>query len=171
MLALESGQGAEGTPFAAYRHLAQGDLQRALGMAATDQELAARMLRMVGASDGAGPDLTARMLALPLDQGADDLSLWTTLAVAAREGRATAALREAVLASDSKEDQAIARFFDAVLAGASQADAEAALGDVDMRSRGIAYSTAVVLKGKRCPSEWRESAKRLLFAAERPFFS
>ncbi len=171
MLALETGKGTEGTPFAAYRYLGAGDLPSALGMAASDEELSQRVLRLAAASDGATRDMVDRMLALPMSSGIDELTAWTSLAVATREHRDTTALRAAALASDPEEAAAIARFFDAVRGGADRAQAETVLGDVSLRARGIAYSTAVILRGGQCPEAWRDSAKKLLFSAERPYFT
>lgn len=171
MLALETGKGTDGTPFAAYRYLSEGDLPGALGMAATDDELSQRVLRLAAASDGATADMVDRMLALPSGSGMDGMTAWTSLAVATREHRNATALREAALASDPDDAAAIATFFDAVHGGADQATAEAALGSVSLRSRGIAYATAVILRGQQCPAAWRDSAKKLLFSPERPYFS
>jgi len=171
MLALESGEGTEGTPMAAYRHLAQGDLPAAMGIAVNDDESSKRMLRLAAASDGASRELVTRALALPPQDGLDDVTAWATLALASREGRDTAALREAALAIDPEDGVAIARFLDAVRGGADAATADQLLGDVGLRTRGIAYSSAAVLLGARCPTEWREGAKSLLFVAERPFLS
>ncbi|GAB3513508.1 M48 family metallopeptidase [Pseudoxanthomonas daejeonensis] len=171
MLALESGDGTEGTPMAAYRYLAGGDLPAAMGIAVNDAESSGRMLRLAAASDGASRELVTRALALPLQDGLDDATAWATFALASREGRDTTALREAALATDPEQGEAIARFLDALRSGADAATAEQRLGNVGLRTRGIAYSSAAVLMGTRCPATWREGAKSLLFVAERPYLS
>jgi hypothetical protein len=50
--------------------------------------------------------------------------------------------------------------------------AERLLHGLTPELRGHAYSMAAVVLGpNRTPPAWREAAKRLLFAAERPYFS
>jgi hypothetical protein len=48
--------------------------------------------------------------------------------------------------------------------------AEAALGREPAGTRGLAYAIGTVILGPATPPVWRESAKRLLFATERPWF-
>ena len=168
MLVLESGEGTEGTPAAAYRHLVKGDLEQALKIAGADSGV----LVLAAASDGADAETVRRALASTPAFEEHDLRAWMLLALAARSGGGDqAALRKAALASEPEEGAALMTFFDAVRSGADVKVAESALGEISPRARGIAYASAAVLLGNRCPGAWREQAKRLLFPAERPYFS
>ncbi|MBW8809229.1 MAG: M48 family metalloprotease, partial [Lysobacter sp.] len=170
LMAIEQGQLPPDSPYSAYTSLKRGDLQSALRIAQADADLRAQMLRLVAASDGAPRETVAEALKLVPHEGMDDVSAWTALALATRERDDNPRLRELALQSDPREAAKIAAFFDAVKRGASSADAERALGAVTARSRGLAYSTAAIVLGERCPQAWREGAKRLLFTVERPYF-
>lgn len=170
LLSLESGKGTEGSPAAAYRHLVAGELGTALDVAGKDPQTLAVMRRLVAASDGASPGMVRDALAQSA-KDLDDAAAWWMLALAERSGTGdVAALRDAAMRASKEEAARLAAFHDAVRAGASAAAAEAALGEANMRTRGIAYTTAVVLLGDRCPPTWRIQAKWLLLPAERPYF-
>ena len=66
---------------------------------------------------------------------------------------------------------AIGAFITSLRTATNPADAESVLDGVSIDSRGLAYSTAVVILGSRAPAEWRRGAERLLFVPERPYFS
>ncbi|MDI9238216.1 M48 family metallopeptidase [Lysobacter sp. LF1] len=159
-----------GTPYEAYAWLEQGDLYNAVKQAEGDATLYTHVLRQAAASDGASPELVQRALALLPTEGIDPGTLWSSWALALREGQSDAGWREKALADPTDEGMAVARFVDAVRAGASQTDAEAALGNVMPRTRGLAYAMAVTLRGDACPLAWREASKKLLFTPERPYF-
>lgn len=170
LLAIEQGKVPAQSPYSAYVSLKRGDLAAALRIAGADADLHAQMLRLVAASDGAPRTAVAEALRLRPRDDMDDVSVWTALALATRERDDNPRLRELALRSDPREAARIVAFFDAVRGGADLAEAERALGPVTARSRGLAYSTAAIVLGGRCPQAWREGAKRLLFAAERPYF-
>ena len=171
MLALETGKGTEGSPAAAYQHLAKGELSLALTVAGSDPDMLPQLLPLAAASDGADAQTIRRALALPPKPEQDSVRAWMLLALSASNGGDLAPLRKAALAAEPEEGAALAKFFDAVRSGAGAEAAEAALGEVSPRTRGIAYASAVVMLGERCPAAWREQAKWLLFPAERPYFS
>ncbi len=106
---------------------------------------------------------------LPERAGLDPITAPSALALAARQGWQTDALRPANLQGTGEDGAYIARFFDAVQAGSSQQQAEAALSGVSLVGRGLAYTMAAVLLGQRCPEAWRRGAQQLLFASERPY--
>ncbi|MBB5866089.1 Zn-dependent protease with chaperone function [Xanthomonas arboricola] len=168
-LALESGQGTEGTPYQGFHALARGALDAAVADAAADRDLQARLLHFAAASDGASAELIRKARALPATAGLDPLTASAAWALAAREGWDVAPARAALLQNTGEDGAGIARFVAAVQAGNSQQQAEAALGDVSLVGRGLAYSMAAVLLGERCPAAWRRGAKQLLFANERPY--
>jgi Zn-dependent protease with chaperone function len=171
LMTIEQGTLPPDSPYSAYTSLKRGDLQSALRIAAGDPGLRGQMLRLVAASDGAPRETVAEALQLIPQEGMTDVHAWTALALATREHDDNPRLRELALQSDPREAAKIAAFFDAVKRGASSADAERALGPVTARSRGLAYSTAAIVLGERCPQAWREGAKRLLFTVERPYFA
>jgi hypothetical protein len=174
LLAVEQNTVPRESPYWAYAALKGGYLDHALATKQSSAELDARLLNMVAASDGAPAETVARALAQTEQVKGDPAAAWVLAALAAREHNAAASrLREDAMAADPEDAPKIAAFFDAVRRSgvASTADAERALGKVAPRSRGIAYATAVVLLGRDCPSVWRDGAKRLLFAIERPYFA
>jgi Zn-dependent protease with chaperone function len=171
MIALESGEQTADSPMHAYHLMASGRLEQATTrVAGADQVNGPRIVRLVGASDGADAAAVRAALALPDEAGIDPDTVWPALALALRERQSATTLRQAALASDPEDAPDMLKFIDAVRSGASVAQAESALGAVSPRSRGMAYSAAVVLKGQQCPDAWRQAAKRLLFAPERPYF-
>ncbi|QSX77732.1 M48 family metallopeptidase [Agrilutibacter solisilvae] len=167
MLLLEAGTG-EDTPYAAYASLAKGDLVTGLKQSA-DSEVEEDVVHLVAASDGAPDDVVARSVRTPPGQDASESVAFLALAVAAREGADTSALRARLAASEDEDAGAVLRFFDQVRSGGGEQAAEQALGDVSPRARGTAYAMAAVLRGQRCPAQWREAARRLLFVMERPY--
>lgn len=171
LLALESGKGTEDSPAAAYRPMVLGEFDRALAIAGKDPQTLAAIRRLVAASDGASADMVRSALEQPVAEIKDDAAAWWMLALAERTGSGdVAALRDVAMRLSEERGASLAAFHDAVRRGASVADAEAALGEADMRTRGVAYATAVVLLGTRCPPDWRTQAKWLLMPAERPYF-
>src|SRR5262249_43963289 len=84
LLALESGEGVEAPHLKAYSELARGNLERTLQLAGSEPEGHARLLRLVAASDGAGPELVSRAMALSPEKGLDESTVWASLGLAAR---------------------------------------------------------------------------------------
>jgi Zn-dependent protease with chaperone function len=174
LLALESGQAGSSVPaMAAYPELAQGHLQRALQLvqgAQVQAQTRARVLRLAAASEGAGPELVAQALALPLDQGLDEATVWASLGLAARARQDLAGLRSVARQARPQEAEAVLRFMDALQAGQPLADAEPLLAGLPPELRGHGYSVGVILLRAKAPPAWRDAARRLLFASERPYF-
>ena len=158
------------TPYAAYSYLEQGELEDAIRLAGGDTVLYPRIVRLAAASDGASREVVKRALSLGTEEGIDSLSVWSAWAVAMRERQPDKAWKERALADVADEGAQVARFIDVVRAGARQDDAEAALGQVSPRTRGLAYSMVATLRGRACPQAWREASKKLLFTPERPYF-
>lgn len=166
---LEDGFGPENSETRAYAQLNKGGLAAALSFSEGTQS-EARVLRLVAASDGAGPNTLQRALALPPEQGMDNATLWPSIALAMRLGKDTARYTVAAKQISGATQPAVLAFLQAVQRGQRQADAEALLQDVDPDVRMQAYSAATVLMGPLAPAAWRLAAKRLLFAPERPHF-
>jgi hypothetical protein len=171
LVALESGAGLHpGTDMAFY------SLGRGMpGVAAKDVEENAevdrRVLRFAAASDGATRDVVDAALALPLDEGIDDTSVWSALALALRERRDPAPYLAVIRKLDVEHSQQVLDFITAVRTSADPAQAEHLLDGLHVALRGHAYSAAVVLLGQRAPTEWRRAVNRLLFVSERPYFA
>jgi len=168
--AMETGAGFEESPLLAYGDLAAGRLVEALDRAAGAMEPHARVLRLAAASDGASAELIDRAVKLPLPQGIDHDTIWAAIGLAARQGLPLEPYYEIALKTVRPDATAMRTFIEAVRSGAAPATAEAALEGVHMKSRAHAYSAAVVLLGKKAPAPWRERARRMLFAYERPWF-
>lgn len=168
VLNLESGYRVQG-PWIAYHHLSQGELEAALKAAEPDPQLHARILRLAAASDGASRTLVRRALALSLDEGIDELTVWYALALAAREGASTRPYVDAIRRTLPDDATELLAMFNALRAGATPK--QVLEGNSDLEVRGFAYAIGVILRGQSAPAEWRWNASKLLFAHERPFFT
>jgi hypothetical protein len=89
-----------------------------------DPQEAARVLRLAAASDGASRAIVNRALALPIDQGIDEYTVWVTLGLALRERRDPAPYL--ALIRDYKDESAdkVLEFITAARSGTNPADAE-----------------------------------------------
>ncbi|MFC4277005.1 M48 family metallopeptidase [Achromobacter aloeverae] len=169
--ALETGQGLTQRPdLQAFSALAQGRLEVAAGLAHQKPETEARILRLVGASEGASPAAVERALALPGGEGLDEDTIWTSIALAARSKRDYAPLMAQVPDALQRYKPAMKQFLDAVQQKRPAATAEQALDGLPPAMRGQAYAMATVLLGKDTPPAWRRGALTLLFGPERPYF-
>jgi hypothetical protein len=128
------------------------------------------VLRLAAASDGADAALIARALALPADQGMDDGTVWSSVALAARAGHDVGALPAAAKRAPASQTGPLLAFVAAVRSGAGAEQAEALLDGLGPEMRGHGYSIGSTLLGNKAPAAWRDKARRLLFAAERPYF-
>ena len=171
LLMLESGRGIDEPAYKAYAELARGRIESAVTIAHAKPQSEARLLRLAAASDRAPPALIAQALALPIDAGLDDSTVWASLALAARAGRDASAFEPALRRAAPQQSEAMLRFVDAVKRGQPPEQAELLLDGLTPELRGHAYSVGTVLLGAQAPKAWREGAKRLLFASERPYFS
>jgi hypothetical protein len=68
---------------------------------------------------------------------------------------------------EGEDSDALLRFAAALR---NPAQAERALDGLRPETRGKAYGLAVVVLGTDAPPKWRDRAKQLLFASERPYF-
>ena len=170
-MTLKSGAGLQPGTDMAYHHLGRGAPDIAAQELAGDAKADRRVLRLAAASDGATSEIVDAALALPLDQGIDPDTIWTALALALRERKDPAPYLAIVREYKIADAQQILDFITAVRTSTNHAEAERLLDGLDIVLRGHAYSTALVLLGPRTPEDWRRAANRLLFIAERPYFS
>jgi Zn-dependent protease with chaperone function len=169
-LAVVSGQGLQPGTDMAYHHVARGEMDAAVKEKIQDAQETARVLRLAAASDGASPEIVARALALPIDQGIDRASVWAALGLAVRERKDPAPYVAAIRDTKDEDVEQLLAFITSLRTSANPADADRLLDGVSIESRGHAYSTALVILGTRAPAEWRRGADRLLFVPERPYF-
>jgi Zn-dependent protease with chaperone function len=170
LLKLEKGDGPADSPRRAYAALAQGSLGLALANASEKNWSEARLLRLVAASDGAGADTVKRALALPAALGIDDATCLTGLALAMREGAATADYESCTKSVYGPYGATLGAFLANLRKHGDPRAAATLLVKLPPEARAIAYGAAIVLVGQKAPPEWRTSARRLLFASERPYF-
>lgn len=169
-LALESGTPLTDEPMPTeYAELSRGRIDVALRSAAASRERETRLLWLAAGSDGADAAVVARALALP--HGADAGSVWIGAAVAARAGQDIAPFVAGV-ARHAPTDAALLRvFIEQLQKTRDVAVAERVLAEMSFQARVQAYAAGVVLLGREAPAAWRDAARRLLFADERPYFS
>jgi len=166
-LQLESGSGVSG-PFLAFHSLAIGRLDEALKHAAGSPEMVSDISLLVAASEGSSSQLAFLQLAQPVAEDTTLLRAWYLLALAASYGRDTTTYAAAVIKRSPEVKEWITEF-DRMVRG-NPALFEAHVGRLPVRGKGYAYAAAVIVLGNRAPAAWRESAKRLLFIVERPYF-
>lgn len=171
LLALESGEGLGDSPYRAYPELARGNLERALKLAHDKPQSEARVLRLAAASDGASAALLEKALALPMDQGLDESTVWAAMALAIRARQDLAPFEAAVRQVASRQADTMLRFAEVLKNEAPPEEAERLLAGLPPELRGHGYSMGSVVLGTKAPKAWRDGAKRLLFASERPYFS
>ncbi len=150
-----------------YGALARGELAKALAASSGDPGQAARMRRLVGASDGASAAQVQAALDEPVTNGIDQVTLLVSAALALRHGRDTEPYW-AQAKSMREYAPRLRRFIEAAKAGKYQ-EAEMELGAMQMEARALAYAAGVVAAGDAAPARWRKTARLVLFAPERPY--
>jgi hypothetical protein len=150
-----------------YGALSRGELAKALAASSGDPAQAARMRRLVGASDGASAAQVQAALDEPVTNGIDQVTLLVSAALALRHGRDTEPYW--AQAKPMREyAPRLRRFIEAAKAGKYQ-EAEMELGAMQMEARALAYAAGVVAAGDAAPARWRKTARLVLFAPERPY--
>lgn len=151
--------------------LANGRLDEAVATA-QDTPVAAYVLRMAAASDGASAALRARAKALAPDAGVDVYSVCLALADGAPSGDpAVKAALERLIGQygDSELATRIQSFLTQVRKG-NVDEAERALdGPMHPALRAHAFVAGIYVLGNRAPAAWPQFAGRALFAVERPY--
>jgi len=162
----ETGERLEKDPRLAFTKLARGHMEEALA-AAKGSEIETQILRLVAASDDAPPDAIRRALALPAS-GAKDFDAWLSGALAVRYGRDVAPYRQTIR-DIGRGEMAWTKFMGAVFSSQVSTASEQ-LKKLPLELRFEAASFGVVALGAGAPNEWREMARYMLFASERPYF-
>jgi hypothetical protein len=166
---LETGEGIESSPYRAYVELKQGRLTQALARAGRSP-VRAQIWPMLAASEGADPTWTDSAFAAASDSSLGTNNIWALIALS--ELRHLDITRYKALAQRSVGDEdanAIFHFIERLRTTHDPVSEEEALARTSPRARGIGYTVGVVVLGPMAPPAWREGAKRLLFASERPY--
>jgi hypothetical protein len=166
-LQLETGKGVDG-PYLAYAALVRGDFAAALTHAAGSEDVQRDISLLVAASDGGESRLRAEVLARPVTDESSRGQPWFLLGLASRERRDTSPYRAAIIERNPDSKEFLSHFEE--WSRGSPALFESRLTGLDIAERGYAYAAAVILLADDAPAVFRERAKRLLFAVERPFF-
>lgn len=169
-----SAETGEGWPADSAMHgfvaLAGGDLDKAEQWIERDAHSGVDLRMLLAASKGASARQVRAGLQFENAESPSVYAVWPAVALSLREGADPGALLEQARSGVSNQNaNTLWAFLQAVHSGASAESAEAQLGSIDLRLRGIAYASAAVLLGNQCPSHWRELAQKLLFASERPY--
>jgi len=167
-LALESG-GEDADLPREFAELAQGRIEAALRTAGASPQRLGRLLVLAAASEGADPALLPRALALP--PGEDATSLWVGAALAMRAGQDIGPYVSRLERRQPTDAALMRAFLELVQASRDLAMADRVLAEMGFHARAQAYAAGVVLLGRDAPAAWRDAARRLLFADERPYFS
>src|SRR5262249_1266443 len=155
------GDGVSG-PYLAYRALAQGKLPEAIKLASGSRQIEPDISLLVAASDGASRDLMAKVLDTKLAEDLPAANAWYLFGLAARNGRDTSPFRNVMIKSAPENEQLIKQF-EGIVRGKPDRFETYLLG-LPISQRGYAYAAAVIILGDGAPPEWRENARRLLFA-------
>ncbi|MGE3676111.1 MAG: hypothetical protein AB7K71_40960, partial [Polyangiaceae bacterium] len=170
MVAIESGSALNAANRSNY-WIHRGEFRKALEEVDLDPAWLPRVLRLVGASQGAPEDLVARAAALKPEEGVDGDTLMPSLALAAR------------FRMDLEPYAQVARLrlgdASALVLGLLDNDAEGlkdtarmekVLKELPMQARAATYMLACSYLGERAPLAWRQFVMAWFFAPERPYF-
>ena len=176
LVRLESGEEVPEGPLRSYSLMDGGKLAEAnaeADRASADEELAiaARVQRLAAASDGATDQMVFAALVLPFDKGLDSDTVWTMLALAARMQQDLAPYTALIEQHGARDARYLQPVFEALRSGADPTQIEATLAGGSPQQRGMAYSMGLILRGTQAPQAWRDAARTLLFASERPYFT
>lgn len=171
-VSLETGEGLGTSPYQAYSDLKQGRLSQALARAG-QTSVRARIWPLLAASDGANPTWADSAFAVQVvapDSSVGIDTVWPLMALAERRQLDLAPYVRLAKKHAGAEVDFLLHFMDVLRTTRDPAAAEKSLGRVSPSGRGVAYSVGTVILGPSAPPAWREGAKRLLFASERPYF-
>jgi hypothetical protein len=170
LVALETGgKDVPDGPFRAYSLLGLGELTQAVERASGEPDLHPRVLRLAAASDGAPRELVEAAFKLTKEQGVDDATLWTSLALEAREGRPFSLL-DTAKASAGDETKPLLRMLEDKTLVDRPERLEELVQPLALMAQVQAYMMGAIMKGSTAPSSWRRLSSELLFASERPYF-
>lgn len=160
-----------------YAALAHGEFIKGQALVGSDADASARWHRLAAVSDSVPADVAAIALKLGPDAGLDEVTLWSSVGMAMRFRQDLGVLEKKAqslaLARGYRSDQSLQQMWRILMTvhrQGPQAVSDADFQGLGPMQRGLVYSAAVAALGSRAPTLWRQSAKRLLFATERPNF-
>ena len=154
----------------AYRVLHLGDADGAVAASASlDAVDAICLLRLAAASDGASAGLVQRALRLPHDESLNPTTVFAFAGLLLRENQDVKDIPELVGMAAPQHAEAMSQVVAAIQARDLRRVDEV-LEIAEPAVRGQFYALATVALGDETPNHWREGARRLLFATERPYF-
>jgi Zn-dependent protease with chaperone function len=174
-MAFERGEMMADAYAKAFTEMSKGKIPSAVELGKFANEKSSRLMVFSAASDGADPVLVEKVLALPPEVLLDRSSVWIALALATRQKvdqtSYRAALDSLVKRQIGEEDAKVMMpVLEKLRVGAAVADVENSMNGLRPELRGQAYAMGLIIRGKSAPPKWRDGAKRLLFAIERPYF-
>jgi hypothetical protein len=170
MLLLEPGAPMPSGPYRSLVLLSDGQLNEAV-TAAANSPVSAHVMRLAASSQGASTQLRARAAMLPSGEGMDEQTVWLALAdgANAHDPAIAAVLENIEREYDTPGAVEKMQHFLALLRGGDSVAADRILDGVPFQLRAEAYVAAVHLLGDRTPKTWRNYARCILFAGERPY--
>src|SRR5262249_40000614 len=136
--------------------------------AGSSPQVQAEISLLAAASDGANLDLVARALNQPVTEDMPLSYAWYLLGLATRSGSDATPYRAKIIRGQPEREPLINQF-DSLVRGNPEAF-EAYLLRWPYSQRIYVYAAAVIASGEHASPKWRDNAKRLLFASERPYF-
>ena len=167
---LEAGVPPPDDPYHAYASLARGSLRQAIDEASPEPPLSAKVQRLAAASDGASRDVVERASRLAPDAGLDEQTLWASLALARRERMPIELFKPAVERTAGPYAARLWALIERPASFDDPAALEKQLAGLPLELQGQVYVMGLVLRRKSAPKAWRDMARALLFASERPYF-
>ncbi|MGD8861291.1 MAG: M48 family metallopeptidase [Myxococcales bacterium] len=158
-------------PVGAFVLLERGDLTGALERVREDEAGAPVIARLVAASDGASDAQLAAARALPDDAGLSSDTVWSALALAAREGRRPEAFVAQAREVAQKNADAVLAWADPERLKSDQEELERELRHLEPYLRGQARVMGLLILGDEAPERWRAEARALLLPSERPYIA
>lgn len=125
---------------------------------------------LAAASDGANPDTVNRVANIPPDKLADPVSIQYAMALSRRLGKDTAPHADKLAKIYGVRGAPMGMVLSALKPDSDTAEIEKQIERLNLHDRGYAYAFGCVVMGERAPAAWRDKARRLLFAYERPYF-
>ena len=169
LLRLENGDSLEASPFRFYSLLNKGDLKGALIAAKEMDGEQARSIRLMAASDGATSEIIKELKKLSSEDGIDSNTVWLAWSHAIKNEKDATAFENTAYRM-YRNAPLMLKILHKVHKKGAYRNFEKDMYGMSLLERGLTYSTATILAGKRAGKSWKKKANSLLFATERPYF-
>lgn len=168
-LAAEKGELEDTTFFGIYQ-VTLGKFDDAMALAKNNTTRRNILIRYIGASDGASPDMVRQAVQDIDEEGITDGNLFFSIGLLLREGKDIKWLWDKRIGKESEETRTLTAFMKGLQKGISESEGDAILRSLDIKTRANAYCLAAVYLQEKCPPKWKSNAKKWLFSFERPYF-